>query len=157
MNAKKIGSIYPDFKNEVSRCPGGENIMRCFACGTCVLSCPVSEVTAEYSPRRIIHMILLGMKEEVLGSDAIWYCVKCYRCHVMCPQEVKYPEIIRVLRKMALEQGYVKPLFVNAINEIDRITQDMRCTMLEQIIVRRDSITENDMKEISKFSEKLDY
>lgn len=102
-------------------------------------------------------MILLGMKDEVLGSDAIWYCMTCYRCHIRCPQDVKYPEIMRVLRKIALEQGCVKPKFVNAIKEIDKVTQDMRRKMLERIIKKRDSITENDIHEIHKLSEKLNY
>ncbi len=155
--AKENTLINPKFKLEVANYPGGENIMRCFACGTCVLSCPVSEVTVDYSPRRIIHMILLGMQDEVLGSDAIWYCMTCYRCHVRCPQDVKYPEIMRVLRKMALEQGYVKPEFVNAIKEIDKVTQDIRRKMLERIIKKRDSIMEDDINEIHKLSEKLNY
>ena len=124
----------PRFKEEVAAQPGGENIKRCFACGTCTLSCPVSEVEEEYSPRRIIHMILLGLREEVLGSHSIWYCLTCYRCHVRCPQEVKYPEIMRILRKMALEQGYAKPEFVKEIQRIDRITQETRGKMLKELI-----------------------
>ena len=141
-------TVNPDFKHEVSSYPGGENIMRCFACGTCVLSCPVSEVTSDYSPRRIIHMILLGMKEEVLRSEAIWYCMTCYRCHVRCPQDVKYPEIMRVLRQMALEQGYVKPQFVKGIREVDRVTQEIRRRLLKRILEKRDSITERDVDEL---------
>ena len=124
----------PKFREEVAAQPGGENIKRCFACGTCTLSCPVSEVEEEYSPRRIIHMILLGLRDEVLSSRSIWYCLTCYRCHVRCPQEVKYPEIMRILRKMALEQGYVKPEFVEEIQRIDRITQETRGKMLRELI-----------------------
>ena len=145
-------TINPEFKREVAGFPGGENIMRCFACGTCVLSCPVSEVTTDYNPRKIIHMILLGMKDEVLGSEAIWYCMTCYRCHVRCPQDVKYPEIMRVLRKLAVEQGYVKPGFITAVSEVDTATQDIRCDMLKRIVEKRDSITEDDITEIRNYS-----
>jgi heterodisulfide reductase subunit C len=145
-------TIDPEFKREVAGCPGGEHIMRCFACGTCVLSCPVSEVTADYSPRRIIHMILLGMKDEVLGSGAIWYCMSCYRCHVRCPQDVKYPEIMRVLRKLAVEQGYVKPGFITAVNEVDIAAQEIRRDMLKRIIEKRDSITQEEIAEIRNYS-----
>ncbi|MEE9306828.1 MAG: 4Fe-4S dicluster domain-containing protein [Spirochaetia bacterium] len=122
------------FKDEVAAQPGGENIKRCFACGSCTLSCPVSEVEESYSPRRIIHLILLGLKEEVLSSRAIWYCLTCYRCQVRCPQEVKYPEIMRVLRKMAVEQGYVEPGFVQAVQEIDRKAQEHRRKRLKSLI-----------------------
>jgi heterodisulfide reductase subunit C len=122
------------FKDEVAAQPGGENIKRCFACGSCTLSCPVSEVEESYSPRRIIHMILLGLKQEVLSSKAIWYCLTCYRCQVRCPQEVKYPEIMRVLRKMAVEQGCVEPGFVQAVQEIDRKAQVHRRKLLKNLI-----------------------
>jgi heterodisulfide reductase subunit C len=124
------------FKEEVTAQPGGENLKRCFACGSCTLSCPVSEVEESYSPRRIIHMILLGLKEEVLSSKAIWYCLTCYRCQVRCPQEVKYPEIMRVLRKLAVEQGYVEPAFVQAVQDIDRKAQEHRRKLLKNLIAK---------------------
>ena len=122
------------FKEEVAAQPGGENLKRCFACGSCTLSCPVAEVEESYSPRRIIHMILLGLKEEVLSSKVIWYCLSCYRCQVRCPQEVKYPEIMRVLRKLAVEQGYVEPGFVQAIQDIDQKAQEHRRKLLKNLI-----------------------
>jgi heterodisulfide reductase subunit C len=136
MSKTKIAPTVVDFgfKEEVASQPGGENIKRCFACGSCTLSCPVAEVEASYSPRRIIHMILLGLKEEVLRSKAIWYCLTCYRCQVRCPQEVKYPEIMRVLRKLAVEQGYVEPGFVRAVQDIDRKAQEHRRKLLKNLI-----------------------
>jgi heterodisulfide reductase subunit C len=127
------------FKEEVASQPGGENLKRCFACGSCTLSCPVAEVEASYSPRRIIHMILLGLKEEVLSSKAIWYCLSCYRCQVRCPQEVKYPEIMRVLRKLAVEQGYVEPGFVQAVQAIDRKAQEHRRKLLKNLIQKEEA------------------
>jgi heterodisulfide reductase subunit C len=126
------------FKDEVASQPGGENLKRCFACGSCTLSCPVAEVEASYSPRRIIHMILLGLKEEVLSSMAIWYCLSCYRCQVRCPQEVKYPEIMRVLRKLAVEQGYVEPGFVQAVQNLDRKAQEHRRRLLKNLIQKQE-------------------
>jgi heterodisulfide reductase subunit C len=136
MSKTKITPALVDFgfKEEVASQPGGENLKRCFACGSCTLSCPVAEVEASYSPRRIIHMILLGLKEEVLSSKAIWYCLTCYRCQVRCPQEVKYPEIMRVLRKLAVEQGYVEPGFVRAVQDIDRKAQEHRRKLLKNLI-----------------------
>ena len=138
----------PMFKHAVAAQPGGENIKQCYACGTCTLSCPVSEVESDYSPRKIIHMILLGLKAEVLGSDTIWNCLTCYRCQVRCPQDVRYPEVMRVLRKMALEQGYVKPEFFNAVKEIDRVTQDIRQVILKKFIRKKNAISANDIREI---------
>jgi heterodisulfide reductase subunit C len=136
--AKKIEvkkkAVDPKFKNEVAARPGGENLKRCYACGTCTLSCPISEVEEAYSPRRIIHMILLGLREEVLSAPTIWHCLTCYRCHVRCPQQVKYPEIMRILRNMAVEEGYVKPEFVKELQRIDRVTQENREKMLNELV-----------------------
>jgi len=136
MSKTKVATAVVDFgfREEVASQPGGENLKRCFACGSCTLSCPVAEVEGSYSPRRIIHMILLGLKEEVLRSRSIWYCLTCYRCQVRCPQEVKYPEIMRVLRKLAVEQGYVEPGFVQAVQDIDRKAQEHRRKLLKNLI-----------------------
>jgi len=132
--AKEPPVADPRFKHEVAAMPGGENLKRCFACGTCTLSCPVAEVEPDYSPRRIIHMILLGLREEVLSSPMIWHCLACCRCEVRCPQEVKFPEIMRVLRKMALDGGYVRPEFVQALQDIDRQSQEHRRELLKECI-----------------------
>ena len=136
MSKTKVATTVVDFgfRDEVASQPGGENLKRCFACGSCTLSCPVAEVEDSYSPRRIIHMILLGLKEEVLRSKSIWYCLSCYRCQVRCPQEVKYPEIMRVLRKLAVEQGYVDPQFVKSVQDIDRKAQEHRRKLLKNLI-----------------------
>ena len=68
------------FRDEIASHPGGENIRRCFACGTCAAGCPVTDVDSEYNCRRIIRQILFGMREDVLSSPLIWLCLICYRC-----------------------------------------------------------------------------
>ncbi len=122
-----------DFKYQVARYPGGEFVNRCFACGTCTLSCPVSEVEPEYSPRKIIHMILLGLKEEVLSSSLIWYCMTCYRCYVRCPQDVRFPELMRVLRKIAVEEGYTNPGLVEELKDSEKQAQDQRRSLIKNL------------------------
>ncbi|MCX7591434.1 MAG: 4Fe-4S dicluster domain-containing protein, partial [Kiritimatiellae bacterium] len=70
----------PRFKYEVSTRPGGENLMLCYACGTCTASCPVAQVDSNFDPRRIIRAVLLGLKKEILSSPAIWFCAQCHTC-----------------------------------------------------------------------------
>lgn len=48
----------PHFKFQIAKEPGGENITKCFSCGTCTAGCPVREITDRYNPRRIIRMVL---------------------------------------------------------------------------------------------------
>jgi NADPH-dependent glutamate synthase beta subunit-like oxidoreductase len=97
------------FKFEVTAMPGGEVASRCFDCGTCAGVCPVSEAESAFDPRRIIHMIRMGLKDRLLGSEAIWYCSNCDTCAFVCPQEVQFSSVVRVLREMAVKEGYVDP------------------------------------------------
>jgi len=107
----KIDKQALKFRQEVLSAPGGENLLKCFACGTCTASCPVREVDERYNPRRIIRMVLLGMKEEVLRSDFIWLCSTCYTCSERCPQGVHLASIMQVLKNIAVREGIVHPSF----------------------------------------------
>ena len=89
-----MDDLDPDFKHMVAKEPGGENIKKCFACGTCAAICPVLSVNDSYNPRRIIRMVLLGMKEEVLSSEFIWLCSGCYSCYERCPRDVKITSLM---------------------------------------------------------------
>jgi heterodisulfide reductase subunit C len=101
----------PQFKHEVAKEPGGKEVLRCFACGSCTVSCPVREINDIYNPRKIIRMVLYGMKDRVLQSDFIWLCSTCYACQDRCPQGVKITDLMTVLKNMAVKEGYIKPGF----------------------------------------------
>ena len=101
----------PRFKDEISYMPGGQNIKRCFQCGTCNVGCPVREIEANYNPRKIIRMAVLGMRERVLTSDFIWLCAMCYTCQERCPQDVRIPEVMNAIKNLAVQEGYIHPAF----------------------------------------------
>jgi len=101
----------PKFKYEISKIPGAEKIMLCFQCGTCTSDCPVARFSNVYHPRRIIRMTQLGLKERVLESETLWLCASCFTCTDRCPQDVKVADIIRVLKNLAVKEGYVPPVF----------------------------------------------
>ena len=122
----EVSKLDPTFCDEVMAQPGGEHLRRCFACGTCVAGCPVSEVDPEYSPRKIIRQILFGMREEVLSSPLMWYCLVCYRCYARCPQNVNFTDIMRALRYLALKGNYAPPDILAKMEEIDRKMQKER-------------------------------
>jgi heterodisulfide reductase subunit C len=113
----KINQLDPQFKYEIANKPGGESLFNCFACGKCSAVCPISEVNEEFNPRKIIHMILLGMKEEVLSNEFIWLCATCDACSFRCPQEVRMADIMGVARRIAEEEMYV-PTNFNQLMEI---------------------------------------
>jgi len=122
----EVGRLDPTFCDELASQPGGEHIRRCFACGTCVAGCPVSEVAPEYSPRKLIRQILFGMREEVLSSPLIWYCLACYRCTARCPQGVNFADMMRALRYMVLKGHHAPPDVPAAVARIDRDLQEDR-------------------------------
>lgn len=108
IDSKKLD---PNFKHEVATEMGGINISRCFSCGTCTAGCPVREIDEKYNPRKIIHMVLLGMREQVLKSDFIWLCSTCYTCYDRCPQGVQLTNIMTALKNIAAREGYIHPSF----------------------------------------------
>ena len=104
-------AVDPGFALKVASRTGGRQMLRCFACGTCTAGCPVAEIDERYNPRRIIRMVLMGFKDEVLRSEFIWLCAGCYTCQERCPQGVRVAEVMRTLRNMAVEAGIVHPAF----------------------------------------------
>jgi len=109
----------PSFKFQVASTPGGENITRCFACGTCTAGCPVREIDERYNPRKIIHMALLGMKEVILKSDFVWLCSACYTCTERCPQDVAITDLMTALKNIAVSEGYIHPSYVEQVKALE--------------------------------------
>jgi len=103
----KISDIDMKFKKEVQKMPGGERMMMCFQCGTCTADCPVSRFSDTYRPRKLLRMAQLGLKDRVLSSDQLWLCAACYTCVDHCPQDVEISSVIRVLKNMAVQEGYM--------------------------------------------------
>ena len=113
--------ITPRFKHEIASEPGGENIKSCFACGICTASCPIRAIDERYNPRKIIRMIMLGMKERVLRSDFIWFCSTCYACTDRCPQGVKFTDVMNAVKNRAVREGFIHPAFEQQVAILGRL------------------------------------
>ena len=107
----------PNFKDEVAAEPGGELIELCFSCGTCVASCPVRWLEENYNPRRIIKMVVMGMRDEVLSSPFIWLCSACDICYRRCPQGVHISDLMKAIRNVAIREGYEPVRVIAEVNE----------------------------------------
>ncbi|MBN1676001.1 MAG: 4Fe-4S dicluster domain-containing protein [Kiritimatiellae bacterium] len=127
----------PRFKYDVAAHAGGENLKLCFACGTCTAGCPVSEIDPEFNPRLIIRQVLLGMRKEVLSSPVLWRCVQCYSCTAKCPQNVKFREIVRALREMAVEEGLAEATLPDEVEELGRFAQRVRRNLVNALVSDR--------------------
>jgi len=145
-----VDDLDVSFCDEVASLPGGENIMKCFACGTCAAGCPVTAIDESYNSRRIIRQILLGMREEVLRSPAIWFCMMCYRCTARCPQEVNFTDIMRVLRHLAIKHGYAPADMLSNSDEVDRYAQMIRRDLIQNTMEGRQQVAKEIMDKIMR-------
>jgi len=106
------------FRSEVTSHKEASTLNACFSCGTCTAGCPISEVFPEYSPKKLAKMVKLGMKHTVLSSRFIWYCTTCHNCEQHCPQNVKFFNILNVLKNMAAKEGYAPSPWVEQTQQI---------------------------------------
>jgi len=123
-----------DFKNEVKGTPGGANVLNCFLCGSCTAGCPVNEIDDDYNPRKIMRMILLEQKDETLGSKELWKCNQCHACVSHCPQDVRFADIVRALRELAVAQGYADKDLPGKVAEADLKARKQRLTSVKALI-----------------------
>lgn len=151
-----ISKLDPDFKYEVARRPGAENLRKCFSCGTCTSGCPVFRVESGYNPRKIMRMILLGMRERVLPSPMIWLCAKCYRCTANCPQDVSFADIMTVLRDMAIEEGHASETLLEKIEAFTLATDELRKDGINLLTGARDMPQTQIREKIEKAMELLE-
>jgi heterodisulfide reductase subunit C len=107
----KMGDLNPEFKREISKVPGIEKIKLCFQCGTCTADCPIARFSEIYSPRKIMRMTQLGMKDRLLSSESLWLCAACFTCVDHCPQDVDIAGVVRTLRNMAVKEGVIPDVF----------------------------------------------
>jgi len=134
METIAIERLDPNFKHEVAGKPGGAHLRRCYACGTCSAGCPVFQVETDYNPRKIIRMILLGMRKELLSSKVLWLCQRCSICSANCPQDVDFSNIMMVLRDMAVAEGLAPADLVERIERISTAAHELRRDCINMLL-----------------------
>jgi heterodisulfide reductase subunit C len=103
----RLSECDPGFVREVLEA-GAKNATQCFSCGTCTGGCPAA-FAMDYTPRQIMRMVELGMREEVFRSRTIWMCAGCHTCTARCPRGVELSKVMAVLKSLALKHGYRDP------------------------------------------------
>ncbi len=105
------------FTDEVMAEPGGENLLLCYSCGTCMSTCLVKRYNDEFNPRRLLRMVALGMREAALASPTYWLCSACDACYKRCPQNIHISDIMKAVRNVAVRRGYRPPFATAVVNE----------------------------------------
>lgn len=106
------------FADKVRAIPGGEHLEVCFACGTCVSKCMIQQkIEPEYNPRRLIHMVIMGLQDEAFQNPTTWLCSACDLCYPACPQKIHISGVIGAVKQLAIQAGYSSPLDTVSVDE----------------------------------------
>ena len=71
---------------------------------------PGEAIDPRLRSRKIIRMVLLGMKKEVLGSEIIWLCGACYRVPRDLPSKrFNRTEVMFAIKNLAVKEGCTPP------------------------------------------------
>jgi heterodisulfide reductase subunit C len=106
-----------DLRYKISDQVGAKSLLKCIQCGVCSSGCTVSEFI-DLQPHRVVASLLLGLKDTILSSNAIWTCSLCHRCTERCPKGVDYSFILALLRNLAVEEGKAPDEYTATINTI---------------------------------------
>ena len=149
----KLTELDPKFKSEVMNHEEAQGLNACFACGSCTAGCPIHEIFPEYDPRKLAKMVKLGMKEEVLSSPSIWYCATCHNCEQRCPQNVKFFDILNVLKNMAAKKGYAPRSWIEQTKQI--MKNGLIFPITEELRKKRKSLSLPDLRSHGEKAKKL--
>ena len=109
LKPRYVSDYDTDFYKTIQGYPGGENVHRCWQCGSCTNSCTVYAVNAEFNTRYWIYLVNLGLKDELLkDKDIIWQCVSCNKCTNICPKDVRPEGVMKALQHWMEDEGHVE-------------------------------------------------
>lgn len=95
-----------DFEEIIQKYSGGENVHRCWQCGSCTNSCTMYGQNVQFNPRFWIYLTRLGLKDEILkDKDIIWQCVSCNKCTNICPKDVRPEGVMKALAHWMEDEG----------------------------------------------------
>ena len=88
----------------------GQNIYKCFQCGTCGGACPMSG-ELETMPRKIMRMAQFGLEDNIGETKTCWTCASCHTCTVTCPRGIDLARVMEAIRQLTLRknENYVEP------------------------------------------------
>ena len=70
----------------------------CYNCGKCTAVCGLTENGTAF-PRKVIRLLQLGLKDELVRSTEPWMCYYCGECSDTCPRGAEPGEIMMGVRR----------------------------------------------------------
>ncbi len=90
------------FAEEIAR-RSGENVFLCYQCKKCASGCP-SRMFMDSTPTELMRYAQLGMVDEAMKKNTIWYCLSCQTCSTRCPQDIDIAHVIDTMRIIVQER-----------------------------------------------------
>lgn len=117
-----------------------QTLSLCYQCGNCTAGCPYS-FAYDIPVSKIMRLLQLGQKEEVLKSKSIWLCATCESCTTRCPNNIDVARIMDVLRHIARREGYapvktVKTFWDSFLNSVEKHGRVFEMGLLANYIAR---------------------
>ena len=78
--------------------PTVPDVRRCIECGRCTYICPVSNMTDDFSPRKVAEQYVLEGK--LRNDQGLWQCMSCGACTETCQNEVRFHEYLQGKRRL---------------------------------------------------------
>ncbi|MFQ6035952.1 MAG: 4Fe-4S dicluster domain-containing protein [Sedimentisphaerales bacterium] len=91
---------------EVIRQRSGENVFLCYQCRKCASGCP-SRVFMDSTPTELMRYVQLGMLDEAMKQNTVWYCLSCQTCSARCPQDIDIAHVVDTIR-ILVQQKRIK-------------------------------------------------
>jgi heterodisulfide reductase subunit C len=92
-------------------------------------------VLEEHNPRRLMEMIILGLRSDVLLGSLPWHCLSCFTCLDRCPQGGDVGEVMFAIRNLAVREGNIpKGILVQAqsLFETGRVVTPTRMALINR-------------------------
>lgn len=82
----------------------GENVFLCYQCKKCASGCP-SRKFMDSTPTELMRYVQLGMADEVMKKNSLWYCLSCQTCSARCPQDIDIAHVLDTIKIIVQEKN----------------------------------------------------
>ena len=95
--------VNSQFADEIKR-RSGEDVNLCYQCRKCASGCPNRE-RMDKTPTELMRNIQLGLADEAMKGNTVWYCLSCQTCSARCPQDIDIAHVVDTVRIIVQEKG----------------------------------------------------
>lgn len=85
----------------LERC--GENVFLCNQCRKCASGCP-NRKFMDSNVTELMRYVQLGMADEAMKGNMVWFCLSCQTCSARCPQGIDIAHIADTIKILVQEK-----------------------------------------------------